>query len=200
MVLANTLCMQKDSKLTPMLRLTSRPASWVHLRMETIGRHENGEADFHRTGILCVFLCLALGIANIFHFNLLILFSVICLYVIQCCASEPFSALAVCLTLLRVSAFIILFIEVPLLLRICPTSTAFDAFIRRFATNYMRAAIYGVMSVIQWISISVDPSSLIAAAVLLLIAGLFYLAAGIKGQAFQGSKTLGGAGVAQMII
>lgn len=130
------------------------------------------------TGVLCIVLCFALGIANIFHFNLLILFSVFCL----------------------VSAFIILFIEIPLLLRICPTSAGFDGFIRRFETNYLRAAIYAVMSAIQWISISVDASSLIAAAVVLLLAAFFYLLAGIKGQAFQGSKTLGGQGVAQMII
>jgi hypothetical protein len=149
-----------------------------------------------RTGVLCIFLCFALGIANIFHLNLLIIFSVICLYVKPCfqiIALDP-------LTPARVCAFIIVFIEIPLLLRICPTSTAFDAFIRRFETNYMRAAIYGVMSVIQWISISVGASSLIAAAALLLIASLFYLAAAIKGQAFQSSKTLGGHGVAQMIV
>ena len=64
----------------------------------------------------------------------------------------------------------------------------------------MRAAIYGIMSLIQWLSITVKATSLIAAAVLLLFAALFYLAAGVKGQAFQGSKTLGGQGVAQMII
>lgn len=64
----------------------------------------------------------------------------------------------------------------------------------------MRAAIYFVMSLIQWISISVDVTSLIAAAVMLLIAAVFYALAGVKGQAFQGSKTLGGHGVAQMII
>ena len=100
----------------------------------------------------------------------------------------------------RASAFIIIFVEIPLLLRICPTSSTFDAFIRRFATNYMRAAIYGVMSVIQWLSLTKGPSALIAAAVFLLIAALFYLLAAVKGQAFQGSKTLGGAGVAQMIV
>lgn len=32
-----------------------------------------------RTGVLCFFLCFALGIANIFHLGLLILFSIICL-------------------------------------------------------------------------------------------------------------------------
>jgi hypothetical protein len=99
-----------------------------------------------------------------------------------------------------VCAFIILFIEIPLLLRICPTSPAFDAFIRKFATNYTRAAIYLVMSIVQWLSIIVKATSLIAAAILLLIAAAFYALAGIKGQQFQSSKTLGGQGVAQMIV
>ena len=99
-----------------------------------------------------------------------------------------------------VCSFIILFIEVPLLLRICPTSASFDGFIRRFETNYMRAAIYGVMSIIQWISIAVKPTSLIVAAIVLLITACFYALAGVKGQGFVGSKTLGGQGVAQMIV
>ncbi|KAL9112160.1 MAG: hypothetical protein Q9227_003537 [Pyrenula ochraceoflavens] len=130
------------------------------------------------TGVLCIFLCFALGIANIFHLGFLIFFSIVCL----------------------VSAFIIIFIEVPLLLRICPTSAKFDNFIRRFTTNYMRAAIYGIMSLIQWLSILAGTSSLIAAAVVLLLAGLFYALAGLKNQEFVGSKTLGGQGVAQMIV
>lgn len=66
----------------------------------------------------------------------------------------------------------------------------------------MRAAIYGVMSLVQWLSLIVDRdgSSLIAAAVVLLIAGVFYALAGLKHQQFVGSKTLGGQGVAQMIV
>ncbi|KAK5107109.1 Golgi apparatus membrane protein tvp18 [Meristemomyces frigidus] len=130
------------------------------------------------TGVLCVVLCFALGIANIFHLHWVILFSVLCL----------------------VSAFIVLFIEVPLLLRICPTSAGFDSFIRRFETNYMRAAIYLVLSVIQWLSLIATATSLIAAAVFLLIAAVFYALAGVRGQAFINSKTLGGQGVAQMIV
>lgn len=101
---------------------------------------------------------------------------------------------------LSVSALIILFIEIPLLLRICPTSPTFDNFIRRFETNYMRAAIYFVLSLIQWLSLTLARTSLIAAAVFLLIASVFYLLAGIRGQAFVNSKTLGGQGVAQMIV
>jgi len=73
---------------------------------------------------------------------------------------------------------------------------------RKFTTNYMRAAIYGVMALIQWLSLlpGAGASSLIAAAVMLSIAAGFYALAGIKGQGFVGSKTLGGQGVAQMII
>lgn len=94
----------------------------------------------------------------------------------------------------------ILFIEVPLLLRICPTSGKFDAFVRRISTNYMRAAAYLIMSIIQFMSIIDRASSLVAAAVFLLLTAICYLLAGVKGQAFVGSKTLGGHGVAQMIV
>ncbi|KAL2810641.1 hypothetical protein BJX63DRAFT_401348 [Aspergillus granulosus] len=131
------------------------------------------------TGVLCIILCLAVGIANIFSFNaVLIIFSILCI----------------------VSGCILVFIEVPFLLRICPTSEKFDTFIRRFTTNYMRAAVYTVMSIVQWLSLLKDPSSLLAAAVLLLIAGIFYALAGLKNQDFVGSKTLGGQGIAQMIV
>jgi len=130
------------------------------------------------TGVVCIFLCFALGIANCFHVSLVILFSIFCL----------------------VSCFLIVFIEVPLLLRICPTSATFDTFMRRFTTNYMRAGIYGIMALIQWLSLIVKTTSLVAAAALLSIAAIFYAIAGIKGQGFVGSKTLGGQGVAQMII
>ncbi|KAF2280147.1 uncharacterized protein EI97DRAFT_369776 [Westerdykella ornata] len=131
-------------------------------------------------GVICIFICFAVGLSTIITnlLSWLLLFSIICL----------------------ICAPIILFVEVPFLLRICPTSAKFDAFIRRFSSNYMRAAIYGVMSAIQWISISVHSSALIAAAVTLFLAAVCYLLAGVKGQAFQGSKALGGQGVAQMII
>lgn len=130
------------------------------------------------TGVLCIILCFALGIANIFHANFVIAFSIVCL----------------------ISSFIIIFIEIPLLLRICPTSAKFDTFIRKFSSNYMRAAIYFVLSAVQWISIWPMATSLIVAAIFLLLASIFYALAGFKGQEFQGSKTLGGQGVAQMII
>jgi hypothetical protein len=64
----------------------------------------------------------------------------------------------------------------------------------------MRAAAYAVMAVIQWLSLISHASSLIAAAVFLSLTALCYLLAAVKKQAFVGSKTLGGAGVAQMIV
>lgn len=104
------------------------------------------------------------------------------------------------LTVDSVSAFVLIFIEVPWLLRICPTSEKFDNFIRRFTTNWMRAAMYAIMSTVQWLSLLTGASSLIAAAVFLIIAALFYALAGLKSQEFVGSKTLGGQGLAQMIV
>ncbi|KAF3002097.1 Golgi apparatus membrane protein tvp18 [Curvularia kusanoi] len=135
-------------------------------------------AEEFKTGVLCIILCFALGIANIFHANFVIAFSIVCL----------------------VSSFLIIFIEIPLLLRICPTSAKFDSFMRKIETNYMRAAFYLVLGIVQWISIWPMATSLIVCAIFLTLAAVFYALAGLKGQAFQGSKTLGGQGVAQMII
>jgi hypothetical protein len=72
---------------------------------------------------------------------------------------------------------VILFIEVPLLLRICPTSAKFDGFIRKFSTNVMRAGIYLAMAAVQWLSLLGGATSLIAAAILLTLTGAFYGAA-----------------------
>ncbi|KAH6900727.1 hypothetical protein B0T10DRAFT_35900 [Thelonectria olida] len=130
-------------------------------------------------GILSMIICLATGISTIFTFHPIRI--IFCAFAIA-------------------SAFVILFVEVPLLLRICPTSSKFDAAIRKISTNYMRAAAYLIMSAIQWISLLTGASSLIAAAVFLILTAICYGLAGLKGQAFVGSKTLGGQGVAQMIV
>lgn len=56
------------------------------------------------------------------------------------------------------------------------------------------------MAIVQWLSLIIYATSLIAAAVVLTIAATCYAIAGVKGQGFVGSKTLGGQGVAQMIV
>lgn len=46
------------------------------------GDDETPHADLPcRTGVLCIFLCFALGVANIFHATFVIAFSIVCLYV-----------------------------------------------------------------------------------------------------------------------
>jgi hypothetical protein len=64
----------------------------------------------------------------------------------------------------------------------------------------MRAGIYLVMAIVQWLSMTQKFTSLIAAAVMLTIASACFGLAGFKGQGFVGSKTLGGQGVAQIIV
>lgn len=130
-------------------------------------------------GLLSMIICLATGISTIFTFSITLI--IFCAFAIA-------------------SALLILFIEVPLLLRICPTSTKFDEFVRKISTNYLRASAYLVMSVLQFVSTVGGRSALIAAAVFLLLTAICYLLAGVKGQAFVGSKILGGQGVAQMIV
>lgn len=56
------------------------------------------------------------------------------------------------------------------------------------------------MSAIQWLSLIQHPTSLIAAAVVLLLTSSFYAIAGLRKDQFMSSKTLGGQGVAQMIV
>jgi hypothetical protein len=64
----------------------------------------------------------------------------------------------------------------------------------------MRAGAYAIMAVVQFLSTIFARTSLIAAGILLSFTAICYLLAAIKGQAFVGSKTLGGQGVAQMIV
>lgn len=64
----------------------------------------------------------------------------------------------------------------------------------------MRALVYLVMSVVQWLSLIVHASTLIVAAVVLLLTAACYGIAAARKDAFMSSKTLGGQGVAQMIV
>lgn len=112
--------------------------------------------------IFTIFLCLALGIANIFHFNLVIIFSVICI----------------------VQGLIVLFVEVPFLLKICPLTETFTNFIRNFDDNWPRCGFYLLMSVIQWLSLVLMATSLLVVAVFFLLSSACYLFAALKHQEY----------------
>lgn len=64
----------------------------------------------------------------------------------------------------------------------------------------MRAALYAAMGLFQVLSAIYDPSSLLAAGIVMLLTATCYGVAGLKNQDFVASKALGGQGVAQMIV
>jgi hypothetical protein len=64
----------------------------------------------------------------------------------------------------------------------------------------MRAGIYLAMAAVQWLSLLGGPTSLVAAAILLTVTAVFYGVAALRKDQFMSSKTLGGQGVAQMIV
>lgn len=112
--------------------------------------------------LFTIILCLALGIANIFHFNLVIIFAIIAI----------------------VQGLLVLFVEVPFLLRICPLTDTFTNFIRNFDDNWPRCGFYLLMSVIQWLSLVLMATSLIVIAVFFLLSSCCYLLAAVKHQEY----------------
>lgn len=116
--------------------------------------------------LFTIILCLALGIANIFHFNLVIIFAIIAI----------------------VQGLVVLFVEVPFLLRICPLTETFTNFIRNFDDNWPRCGFYLLMSVIQWLSLVLMATSLIVIAVFFFLSSLCYLFAAIKHQDYLKSS------------
>lgn len=110
--------------------------------------------------LLTIILCIALGIANIFHFNLVIIFAVIAM----------------------IQGLVVLFVEVPFLLKICPLTDTFTNFVRNFDDNWPRCGFYLLMSVIQWLSLLLMATLLLVIAVFFLLASLCYLLAAVKHQ------------------
>lgn len=66
------------------LELTRRVCRHLRSMVCRTRVHDTGEwwaNGATRTGVLCIILCFALGIANLFHVNWVIAFSIVCLYV-----------------------------------------------------------------------------------------------------------------------
>lgn len=116
--------------------------------------------------LVTILLCLALGIANIFHASLVIIFSIICI----------------------VQGLVVTFVEIPFLLRICPLTDTFTNFIKNFDENWPRCGFYLLMSVIQWLSLLVSTTSLIVVAILFAISSACYALAAIKHQEYLKSS------------
>ncbi|CAB4426846.1 unnamed protein product [Rhizophagus irregularis] len=91
-------------------------------------------------------------------------------------------------------AFILIFIEVPFCLKICPTSQNFDAFIRIFENNLIRTIGYLAFSVIMFIFVT-KSVFYVMPGLSLAIAGICYGIAALKHQNHVSSKLTGGTGV-----
>ncbi|KAI8877798.1 Golgi apparatus membrane protein tvp18 [Backusella circina FSU 941] len=98
-----------------------------------------------------------------------------------------------------VIALILVFVEVPLCMKFCPTSPKFDGFIAYFENCYFRAILYLVFAVVMFLSNLLGAGPLIAAAVCLLLGAICYGVAAFKGQSFASSKLLGGTGVDNVV-
>ncbi|KAF3985332.1 hypothetical protein FT663_05341 [Candidozyma haemuli var. vulneris] len=113
-------------------------------------------------GILNIFLCLALGIANIFHFNLVIIFSIICI----------------------IQGLVVVFVEIPFLLKICPLTDTFTNFVRNFDENWPRCGFYLLMAAIQYLSLVIQATSLLVVAIIFTFASACYFFAAVKHQEY----------------
>ncbi|KAG2221804.1 hypothetical protein INT45_013300 [Circinella minor] len=98
-----------------------------------------------------------------------------------------------------VIALILIFIEIPLCIRWCPTSPKFDSFITYFENCYFRAILYLCFAIVMFLSNILNTGPLIAAAVTLLFAAICYGIAALKGQSFASSRLLGGTGVDNVV-
>ncbi|KAJ8661787.1 hypothetical protein O0I10_002595 [Lichtheimia ornata] len=98
-----------------------------------------------------------------------------------------------------VIALILIFVEVPLCIKCCPTSPKFDTFITYFENSWFRAVMYLIFAVVMFLSNLINTGPLIAAAVCLLLAAICYGAGAATGQAFASSKYLGGTGVDNVV-
>ncbi|CCF55625.1 hypothetical protein KAFR_0A01870 [Kazachstania africana CBS 2517] len=119
-------------------------------------------------GYINIILCIALGISNLFHVNAVIAFGIISI----------------------IQGLIILFIEIPFLLKICPLSDNFVEFIKRFETNGYRCVFYLVMAIIQYCSIILMATSLIVVAICLTVSCASYGIAAFKKQEFQNTNII----------
>lgn len=115
-------------------------------------------------------LDIILGIVNLLHLSLIVIFAIICI----------------------VEGVFILFLEVPLLLRVCPLTARFVDFVRRFQENLPRAGLYLVLAGIQYGSLGISVTSLLACAIVMTAAAICFALAHITKQEFIASAALGG--------
>ncbi|KAF9371847.1 Golgi apparatus membrane protein tvp18 [Podila verticillata] len=97
-----------------------------------------------------------------------------------------------------VIAFLLVFIEVPMCLKCCPTSAKFDNFLHSFQNSYFRAAAYLVFAILMWIAFKSVTLQVISA-LLLTGAAVSYTIAAVRHQTPASSSITGGTGVSTIV-
>lgn len=124
-------------------------------------------------GIVSIFVCIGLGVANIFHVSLVVIF------------------LGVCIA----QGLVVMFVEVPFLLKICPMLERFISFVGRFNLNWWRVGFYVCMAAVQWALLAVMVTSLIVPACFLTCTAICYALALVFRQEFAQSEVVKNGGV-----
>ncbi|KAG0303238.1 Golgi apparatus membrane protein tvp18 [Linnemannia gamsii] len=99
-----------------------------------------------------------------------------------------------------VIAFLLIFIEIPLCLKCCPTSPKFDNALQQFQNSFFRAIAYVVFAVIMWLAVGIGSLNLqIISALALSFAAVSYVIAAIRHQTPASSTITGGTGVSTIV-
>ncbi|RKP36138.1 hypothetical protein BJ085DRAFT_33419 [Dimargaris cristalligena] len=86
-------------------------------------------------------------------------------------------------------------LELPLCMKICPTSPKFDNFIKIFDNSWFRFGLYLAFAAVMWASLSNNGGVLVLGAIFLTFSAFFYMIAAIKHQERVTSSAIGGTGV-----
>ncbi|KAJ1968263.1 Golgi apparatus membrane protein tvp18 [Dispira parvispora] len=100
-----------------------------------------------------------------------------------------FSALAIAIGVLIIP------LEIPIFLKICPTTPGFDKFVKVFDNAWLRFAAYLIFSGVIWASLTLNGGVLVVGAAFLTVTCLCYFVAALRKQERFTSAITGGTGV-----
>ncbi|GJJ76987.1 hypothetical protein EMPS_09346 [Entomortierella parvispora] len=98
-----------------------------------------------------------------------------------------------------VIAFLLVFIEIPLCLKCCPTSAKFDNFLIKFQNSYFRAVAYLVFAILMWVAVGRGHTWRFLPALFLTAAVASYGIAALRHQTPASSTITGGTGVSTIV-
>ncbi|KAF9978011.1 Golgi apparatus membrane protein tvp18 [Actinomortierella ambigua] len=100
----------------------------------------------------------------------------------------------------RIIAFMIIFIEIPLCMKCCPTSPKFDAFMTQFQNSYVRAVGYTAFAVVMWLAVGLGGVTWqTISALFLTITAVSYSVSAARHQTPAQSTLTGGSGVSTIV-